>query len=158
MPAGVISWIGSKDPEVQAARYAIAIGLAQVAPEYFADIFNARKTNDEEPLTPLGQEYRVVRVDTESYNCDDMTLTITMSPGPHEAHVKRAGWYKQQLMARLVAWLRVHAMFAKAEIGTLQVDLRFMPMSGCVVKLSDGRVTASWGDASWQAPDASTAP
>jgi hypothetical protein len=146
MPAGVIRWLGSEDPEVAAARYAIARDMGSPLAGFFADTLNAHKAEGGADFTPLGQEYRVVMDDPGSYNCDGFTVTIAMNPGVDYHHGRHGSVYRQELVAKLGMWLNEHPMLAKAEVTTLQVDLQFTPMTGCVVNINDGRVSASWGD------------
>lgn len=158
MPVGDIRWRGSDDPEVAAARYAIACALAPVVSEFFAEIVNEHRGEDEPVLTPEDQEYRVFMDSETSHNCDDLTLTISMSPGSGDCHVHRADWYKSKLAQKLVPWFNQHPQFPKAELNTLQIDLRFMPMSGCVFSLHTGHLVTSWGDAGWAPETVPTAP
>lgn len=145
MPVGLIRYRDERDQHPAVSRRDVSRRLALVVGEMFAGVFNAGKHPDDATLTSFNQEWDIAASDAGAFNVDDLTIVVTMDPGPDGRHQARCEELRYELAAKLLGFIGREPLEVRRHIKTIQVDMRFQPKCGLVVGVKDHVVVTAWG-------------
>lgn len=142
MPVVTIGYMTDKQA---AARAKLAKELAPFVPRLVGEAFAAAGLRKPE-LKEV--KYYVEPRDSRSGNVEPLEVIVQIGPGHDGSTARMRVAIRDELFSRLGGTLKkmMLDLCIEAEVGTFEVDVQIVPMSGGVVNIRSGKLQQTWGN------------